>query len=218
MKRVWLALFGVCLGAAQAGGAGPRPPTSRTVPVLIINSSAGPSPLSPSSPDGPFTCQDNQGVFAEVTPGGLRLTRRGEVFNLPKLAQPNGYGENGVSWVRTGPNTAELTLGRTQPLRCALPASAEALRAQFKFVSVQHYRCAADTEVLVSLLESAGQPFIALQHRRGAQPWSSPPLLPQVRSASGTRYQNSEWSWFSQGRTRVLEFQGSKVAQACRLE
>lgn len=223
MIRIWLAVVGACLGAAQAGGAGPHPPTSRTVPVLIINFSPGP-PISNLLASGtpisgePFTCQDNQSVFAEVIPSGLRLTQRGEVFNLPKLAQPGGYGENGVSWVRTGPNTAELTLGRTQPLHCSLPASTEAIRAQFKFVSGQHYRCAADTEVLVTLLESGGQPLAFVHQRRGAQPWSSTLLLAQVRSASGTRYQNSAWTWFSQGRAGVLETQGKTVAQGCRLE
>ncbi|WP_420597485.1 MliC family protein [Deinococcus sp.] len=40
--------------------------------------------------------------------------------------------------------------------------------------------------------------------------------MPQVRSASGVKYQNSEWTWFSQGQEGFLEFRGKKVAQNCR--
>lgn len=211
-------LFGLWLGAAQAGGAGPPPPTSRTVPVLIFNFSSNTSALDQSLPDGPFACADGQGVFAELTPSGLRLTRRGEVFNLPELAQPGGYGENGVSWVRTGPITGELTLGRTQPLKCRLPASAEAVRTQFKAASAQHYRCAADVELLILLLESAGQPLAVVHQLRDARTWIGTPPLPQVRSVSGVQYQNSGWIWFSVGKAGFLEYQGKKVAQGCRLE
>ena len=214
MNRLWLAVFGLYLGAAQAGGAGPPPnqlETSRTIPVLILNYS-----FKDSDSDGPFICSDGQGVFVEFTPNHLRLTRRGDVFVLPKLAQEGGYGENGVSWVSKVPRTAELTLGRTQPIQCQLPASAETFNAQINLRSAQQYGCADEMELLVAVLENAGQPLAAVSQSQRGQAVATTDFLPQVRSASGVKYQNSEWTWFSQGQEGFLEFRGKKVAQNCR--
>ena len=153
-----------------------------------------------------FVCADGQRVFAEVTGDQLRLTRRGEVFVLPKLAQPGGYGENGVSWVSTQPKLAELTLGRTQPVTCraaALPAG-----------PTQFYRCTGGLRLAVTPYPDSV--VIALQHPGAAARTTT--ILPQVRSASGAAYQNSHWTWRSRGNEGQLEGAGQELARECRLQ
>ncbi len=202
MKRWRGLLVGVCLGWvgvgwAAAGGAGqPVQPPPRT-PAVVTAQLASP---------GVFVCADGQRVFAEVTGDQLRLTRRGEVFMLPKLAQPGGYGENGVSWVSTEPESAELTLGRTQPVTCraaALPAG-----------PTQGYRCAQGLRLAVTLHPDSV--VIALPHPGVAARTTT--ILPQVRSASGATYQHSRWTWRTKGNGGQLEGAGQGVARECRLQ
>ncbi|WP_420597486.1 MliC family protein [Deinococcus sp.] len=44
--------------------------------------------------------------------------------------------------------------------------------------------------------------------------------MPQVRSASGVKYQNSEWTWFSQGQEGSKKWPrtAARNEQSCRSE
>ncbi len=80
--------------------------------------------------------------------------------------------------------------------------------------AVQNYHCADGVSVAVvgSLRAVSITSF-----RRGQRP-DLTGLLPQVTSASGEVYQNSEWSWRTEGRQGKLELHGKSVAQGCRLQ
>lgn len=214
MKRVLLVVLGWCSSWASAGGAGQPPPhaSSRTVPVLIFNFTPG-----GQTTDGPFLCADGQAVFLETVPDALRLTRRGEVFVLPRITQPNQYGKDGVSWVKTGLGTAELTLGRTQPIRCRAPQSGAELTQRFKAGAAQPYRCAVGIELwAIPFWSETLNMVVVLSRSQNGQAPVTTPLLPQVRSASGVNYQDSQWTWFTKGREGDLERRGQAVAQHCR--
>ncbi|WP_164473412.1 MliC family protein [Deinococcus psychrotolerans] len=217
MKRVLLAVLGLCSSWAVAGGGGqpPAPHASpRTVPVLIFNFTPG-----NETTNGPFLCADGQAVFAQVLPDALRLTRRGEVFVLPKLTKPDQYGQDGVSWVKTGQDSAELTLGRTQPVGCRAPQSGAELAQRFKAGAAQLYRCAGESELWVIPFRNDMLKMVVVvsQSHSGQAPVTTT-LLPQVRSASGIKYQSSQWTWLTNGREGRLEWQGKVAAQQCQTE
>ncbi|WP_185974706.1 MliC family protein [Deinococcus detaillensis] len=220
MKRVLLAVLGLCSSWAVAGGGGqpPAPHASpRSVPVLIFNFKPG-----DEITNGPFLCADGQAVFAEALPDALRLTRRGEILTLPKLTKPNQYGKDGVSWVNTGPDSAELTLGRTQPVKCYAPQSGDVYAQSLNLGVAQPYRCAGGEELWVSpvqiqALKMGTLSMVVLsQSHSGQAPVTT--LLPQVRSASGIKYQSSQWTWVTNGREGRLERQGKTAVQQCQAE
>ena len=196
MKGVWLAMVAYCSGLAVAGGGG-EPPKSRTVPVFIMNFSAG-------GPDGVFICDDGSTVFSEQVFSAtgevtLRLTRRGQV-----------YADGQTIWRVGAKQKYTLTLGQT-PLSCR-PATAK--DASFKPGPGLNYRC----DDAISLAMVPFPEAVAILSFKVGQPPDVAGLLPQVRSASGVKYQNSEWTWFGKGREGFLDYHGQTVAQNCRLQ
>ena len=196
MKGVWLAMVACCSGLAVAGGGG-EPPESRTVPVFIMNFSAG-------GPDGVFICDDGSTVFAEKVFSGtgdltVRLTRRGQVY------------ENGQALWRAGANQQYTLMLRRAPLSCRPATATDAALSPGPGLN---YRC--ENEISLAMV-----PFpeaVAVLSLKVGQPPDVAGLLPQVRSASGVKYQNSEWTWFGEGREGFLEYHGKLVAQNCRLQ
>lgn len=246
MKRLLLSIFCSCTTLANADGAGQPPPqvsSSRTVPVVTFNFSSDSKPENqPSSgtaqkytyiaqhtevffwydpqsatTTAPFFCADHQDVFIEPVFKALRLTRRGEVFELPKLTKPDQYGKDGVSWVKTGSEVAELTLGRTQPIKCYAPQSDEVYAQAFNMAEPQPYQCAGGVQLWTTAvqLNTLKMMVVVTKSQQGQLALTS--FLPQVRSASGIKYQGSQWMWLSKGREGRLERQGKTVAQQCRI-
>ncbi|WP_161883283.1 hypothetical protein [Deinococcus alpinitundrae] len=191
----WVLVFGLGLGAVQAGGAGARPPVPgpRSVPVMVMNFSAG-------DPDGVFVCQDGSTVATEQVGSALRLTRRGEVSS-------NGQ----VLWKAGAHQSYRLTLGQAVLLICRRATSQDAALVPG---SVQNYHCSNAVSLAVV-------PFPEAVAVTSFQPGQRPDIagwLPRTRSVSGDQYQNSEWTWSTGGQLGTLIFHGKTVAQGCRLQ
>ncbi|GAA4015427.1 hypothetical protein GCM10022631_29370 [Deinococcus rubellus] len=197
----WALVFGLGLGVVRAGGAGALPPVPgpRTVPVIVMNFSAG-------DPDGVFVCQDGSTVFieqvgfTEQVGDTLRLTRRGEVYS-------NGQ----VLWKAGANQSYRLTLGQSVPLICRSTTSRDAALVPG---GIQNYRCSNAVSLAVVPFPEA----VAVTSFQAGQRPDIAGLLPRIRSASGVQYQNSEWTWLTGGQMGTLIFHGNTVAQGCRLE